>query len=193
MTAEEEKVVAEWRAAMEGVPGGPWIDGLMGESQSDGEVYYVRSSACSPLEIMTEGPDIGIACDKAVAAYIRRCSPSGISALLALIESQRATIERVERERDEARASISEHIDLGRKVAASLQGQLTAESERAGRWEASALAAEARVTDLKAALETISCHYDNQDLSHLDFRVKAAECARQALSRSSTEVKNDDL
>jgi len=39
-----------------------------------------------------------------------------------------------------------------------------------------------RIAVLEAALATISYHYDNQDLSHLDFRVKAAECARAALA-----------
>lgn len=40
----------------------------------------------------------------------------------------------------------------------------------------------ARLEEVTGALATISYHYDNQDLSHLDFRVKAAECARAALS-----------
>lgn len=43
--------------------------------------------------------------------------------------------------------------------------------------------ARAALERMESVLATISYHYDNQDLSHLDFRVKAAECARTVLSR----------
>lgn len=39
-----------------------------------------------------------------------------------------------------------------------------------------------RIKVLEEALASISYHYDNQDLSHLDFRVEAAKCARTALA-----------
>ena len=39
-----------------------------------------------------------------------------------------------------------------------------------------------RVERLEGALRKISYHYDNQDIDHVDFRVKAAECARAALN-----------
>ena len=40
---------------------------------------------------------------------------------------------------------------------------------------------EAENERLKTALKQISYHYDNQDLNHVDYRVKAAGCARHAL------------
>ena len=34
---------------------------------------------------------------------------------------------------------------------------------------------------MEEALESISYHFDNQDLNHVEYRVKAAECARATL------------
>ncbi|AZO77450.1 MULTISPECIES: hypothetical protein [unclassified Bosea (in: a-proteobacteria)] len=102
---EAEKVVAEWREAMEGVTPGPWRPSRFGFQvvsdypepawQSVVELTTIaRSEPNAEREMLTQ---------QAIANWIARCSPSGVSGLLALIESQRATIERVERERDEAR------------------------------------------------------------------------------------------
>lgn len=41
-----------------------------------------------------------------------------------------------------------------------------------------------KMSRFKAALERISYHYDNQDMSHLDFRVYAATQARAAISET---------
>lgn len=103
-------LVAKWRKAMEGVPGGPWIDGMMGQSEADGEIYYVRSEACSALMAMTEGPDIAMACDHLVAQHIRRCSPPGISALLDLIEHQAARLEAAYEQAKAHKADSDHHL-----------------------------------------------------------------------------------
>lgn len=44
---------------------------------------------------------------------------------------------------------------------------------------------EQTVLGYERALEAISYHADNQDMSHVDYRVKAAECARAALSKAT--------
>lgn len=57
-------------------------------------------------------------------------------------------IEALRRERDEARASISDHIDLHRKAAAELQGRATAA-------EARALLAESKLAEAKGAFRRV--------------------------------------
>jgi hypothetical protein len=109
MTDSAEKVVAEWRDAMEGVTPGPW-------SFSGLKVFFRRVEAVIARCRFSEGylPLLEEAAEKN-AAWIARCSPSGISALLALIESQRATIERVERERDEA-LKLARHLRVAQII-----------------------------------------------------------------------------
>lgn len=133
-TDSAEKVVAEWRAAMEGVTPGPWRPSRYGfQVVSD----YPEPAWQSVVELTTiarSEPNVEreMLAQKTIANWLARCSPSGISGLLALIESQRATIERVERERDVARHTAKNWEGLW-------------EIRRDGE-----LAAEARVTALEA-------------------------------------------
>lgn len=80
----DAEMVAEWRAAMEGVTPGPW------RVDHNHIHYVVCDHAPMVISFNRQAPTD--------SAWVARCSPSGISDLLALIESQRATIERVERE-----------------------------------------------------------------------------------------------
>lgn len=84
MTTPTENVVAEWRAAMEGVTPGPW------EQNRRFEVGRVISSDDQSDGMTDVFVDVFGNGKKEDAAWIARCSPSGISALLALIESPRS-------------------------------------------------------------------------------------------------------
>lgn len=111
---------------------------------------------------------------------------------LDLIAQQAARLEEVTRERDEARANLNasrnlvdrrtrerdQHAERADDNYEHYRGMIRERDDV----QAALTAAEAEVGRLASALATISYHYDNQDLSHLDFRVKAAECARACLS-----------
>lgn len=133
LPTDAEKLVAEWRAAMEGVTPGPWRPSRYGfQVVSD----YPEPAWQSVVELTTiarSEPNVEreMLTQKAIASWLARCSPSGISGLLALIESQRATIERVERERDD----LQERFDQLHAVK-DIQAEKRHE-------------AEARVTDLE--------------------------------------------
>lgn len=47
-----------------------WIVGEMGQSETDGTIFYVRTEACSALEAMTEGPDVCLCTDRSIAHRI---------------------------------------------------------------------------------------------------------------------------
>jgi hypothetical protein len=49
-------------------------------------------------------------------------------------------------------------------------------------------AAEARIKMLEQKLRSISYHYDNQDMSHVDFRVFAAHEARSVVAPGHTDL-----
>lgn len=179
-TTPTENVVAEWRAAMEGVTPGPWLwRGKDGGLYQEGQDPYAYGNAVlvpdyehdSGIDTKISEPD---------AAWIARCSPSGISGLLALIESQRAEIERVERESAAKDEQIKQLNAMCR--AAELKGEPDRSTAR-DRMRA----AEARVTALEAALTKIAEH--GSVMARLE--PDAHDAIRQALSRSSTEVKND--
>jgi hypothetical protein len=114
--AEDEKLVAEWRAAMEGVTPGPWYSEAIategaygsGEDTTEGfDSYVVRTEAqkhygedaviCDALnsgtaevheEFDEEGTHAWDEPGRCNMAWIARCSPSGIASLLAIIERQ---------------------------------------------------------------------------------------------------------
>lgn len=97
------------------------------------------------------------------------------------------------------RRAISDHHDLSRKVAASLQGQLAAESERCGRWEARALLAEGKLAEAVGALGWIAgmaevrAADDKQVFTRVNrgaLRNIAAR-ARATLSHLETETRDD--
>lgn len=133
-TDSAEKVVAEWRAAMEGVTPGPWRPSRYGfQVVSD----YPEPAWQSVVELTTiarSEPNVEreMLAQKTVANWLARCSPSGISGLLDLLESQRATIER----QDDELIGERWHADE-----AARQRDV---------WKARAEAAEARVTAMEA-------------------------------------------
>jgi hypothetical protein len=115
--AEDEKLVAEWRVAMEGVTAGEW--GVLHHPPDDyysfGHAFEVRQVDTAPpdkhhwpVRVCTSPSGVSRPQPNRDGDWIARCSPSGISGLLALIESQRATIERVERENTQLRAALAQ-------------------------------------------------------------------------------------
>lgn len=154
-SALSEGVVAEWRAAMEGVTPGPWVyinpvefDGD-DENESGGFIHPggVEGDDGNPVCAFGDPSGSGTMFENAADHHwLTRCSPSGISGLLALIESLRATIEQ-------------QRIAL-------IEADATLTSEDACNIE-----------------PIVGSHNPHEN---------AAGLVRQALSRSSTEVKNDD-
>lgn len=100
------------------------------------------------------------------------------------------------------RRAISDHQDLSRKVAASLQGQLAAESQRCGRWEARALLAESKFAEAKGALALWrDSRLMTEDGAPVDLRllnsyggdvVMAAAATRATLSNLETQETRHD-
>lgn len=135
----EAEVVAEWRAAMEGVPDGPW------------KWYPWHVEEGPPTVYVKEGWLLCAVPSDDHAKWVARCSPAGISGLLALIESQRATIERVERERDEAKAVAYERAaEMVRKAPAiSHKGEMLS---LAAHYRSLAISIERKASDIRAAL-----------------------------------------
>ena len=52
------------------VPPGPWVSGEMGTSEDDAPLFYVRGPDCTPLMVMTEGPDVCLCPNEAIACRI---------------------------------------------------------------------------------------------------------------------------
>lgn len=230
----EAEVVAEWRAAIEGADEGPWEvreygdgDSLVIHSGDDWRICFMATPGSSPGAMRKIESN---------ARFIARCSPSGISGLLALIESQRATIERVERERDEARSYASLGCDAADGGAHSLIRQgayqfcgACGETIKNPSLAERARAAEARVTALEAEMarkdallrrmsdallevrplggselfmrvgeefyaDPCACTAEirrlRSDLHEARSALVKERRSRQALSRSSTEVKD---
>lgn len=104
-----EKVVAEWTAAMEGVPAGPWKwyrtgrVGPLSLDEPDGSAVLIAEEYAGSCWI-----DIGLPAE----AWLARCSPSGIRSLLDLIAQQAARLEEkdalIERLRLEAQTHAGE-------------------------------------------------------------------------------------
>lgn len=166
-----EKVVAEWRAAMEEVPDGEIDRAFI----VDGHGEAIQGEAVLYLPDDNEAEFRGSHAE-VISAWIARCSPSGISGLLALIEQQAAELA-------EVRRSVSDYATQCGKQ----RGRAEAAEARVTALEAERATDHAILRDLVASLnrrgQTLSISHD--ELSALEAR------ATQALSRSSTEVKND--
>lgn len=84
----DRSVVDEWRRAMEGVTPGQWLwrgkDGGLYQEGKDGYAY--SQAVLVPVYEYDSGVDTKVS--DTDAAWIARCSPAGISALLDLIEAQ---------------------------------------------------------------------------------------------------------
>lgn len=86
-------LVAEWRKAMEGVTPGDWVRQTEVEWEDDREQpeVYICSDAtvCDYTVVATMGRAESIPADRkqADAAWIARCSPAGVSALLDALEA----------------------------------------------------------------------------------------------------------
>lgn len=224
-TDSAEKVVAEWRAAMEGVTPGPWkwwTSCSWRRLSSAARGYDRDGGVICPIVSRSDGhPDL-IVSDEDMA-FIARCSPSGISGLLALIE-------RVERERDDEKERADMHarqmINQNRRIEAAEARVTALEAEKAGLVKAltdpvavhrNMLAGtiakpstmniahlypevqqmrQALIATLKHFRHPTSAEHETRDkvmaaLGHFDDPPLTPMF--QALSRSSTEVKNDDL
>lgn len=161
----EAEVVAEWRAAMEGVPAGPW------------KWYPWHVEEGPPTVYVKEGWLLCAVPSDDHAKWVARCSPAGISGLLALIESQRATIERVEQERDEAteRATSWEEQFHAAANAASVYSEF---------WER-------HVDDFDAAGNYIPHSQIDGDLRAAEARVTALEAEKAGLVAALVPFANE--
>ncbi len=140
-------LVADWRKAMEGVPAGEW-----------------QFTETLPRSVYTsEGPDVRMIARtdvvgsptseaNAVAAWIARCSPAGIAALLALIEQQAAELAEARAERNGAHRAgmrlgaqrnaaeaerdswrcVAERLETEKQALAAERAELLREKERLG-------------------------------------------------------------
>lgn len=90
-TDSAENVVAEWRAAMEGVTPGPWS---ANSTEPPGDWCVHAKGVPWQLAYLAWSSMVDWPLERN-AAWIARCSPSGISGLLDLIESQRAELARL--------------------------------------------------------------------------------------------------
>jgi hypothetical protein len=142
-TNSAEKVVAEWRDAMEGVPDGEIerafiVDGY-GEAIQGEAVLYLPDD--NEAEFRGAHAEV-------ISAWFERCSPSGISGLLDRLTAAEARVTALERD----------------------------------------------LTSVKQQCETAV--YNISQREHDEAVVRSfqniADFSAQALSRSSTEVKNDE-
>jgi hypothetical protein len=200
-TDSAEKVVAEWRAAMEGVTPGPWsasgrfVSAIGGVDTCAGAVHGTIIACEETWQSDGEGREWSTSgsADRN-AAWVARCTPDNIAALLTVIEqtreraaqwagdfgrkcyeveSQRATIERVERERDDFESKWIEVVGLAAQA------------------EARVTALEAEATQLVNVLDTMGDAPDALVSPELWRALKCEDAisrAREALSRSSTEA-----
>lgn len=165
MTAHDPTaLVAEWTAAMEGVPDGPWTH----------EPWHVSEGP--PTVYVKDGWLLCAAPADDHARWIARCSPAGIAPLLALLAQQAATTEAVTKERDELRdfggsavetaGRILEFLGIGQD--ASKEPGTDRRRDRLAAWidkaaEARATAAEAERDRLREALEPLAKAADIHD------------------------------
>lgn len=87
--------LAGLRAIADAYPPGILQSGSMGTSEADTELLYVRSPACSPLDAMTSGPDIGLFASPAVAKFVEQFDRETALAMLDRIAEALETIDRL--------------------------------------------------------------------------------------------------
>lgn len=114
---DAKELVEAWREAMEGVTPGPWkwwtscswrrLSSAVRGFDRDGGVI------CPTVSRSDRHPDLIVSDDD--MEWIARCSPVGVSALLALIEAQAADLARVKRK-------------CGEELSARLVGEVKAET-----------------------------------------------------------------
>lgn len=121
-TASDAEVSAEWRAAMEGVPVGPWAAYM--------DRYEVRVAATFiPEQEIIAMCATGRAAGKR-SAWIARCSPSGIASLLDRLDKLSAEVAA----KDAENALLSQ-----RTLAAETLLEIVAGEKRAAETEAAGL------------------------------------------------------
>lgn len=160
-------LVAEWTAAMEGVPDGEIerafiVDGY-GEAIQGEAVLYLPDD--NEAEFRGAHAEV-------ISAWIARCSPAGIAPLLALIAQQAATIEAVTKGRDEVAVQYGRATDENTKLKARVEEQRQAIARyvnddvyaRASQAESRATAAEAE-RDRLVAEEREACAKLASDLA----------------------------
>lgn len=197
-TPAEDAEIEALRTGLDGLPAGPWRhyrDRL--RPNFGGIVNEVQCRSKTPVVAWPGFDDSNRSEPKRalIAAHIARCSPDAIRRVLARLDASKSELASLRR-------AISDHQDLSRKVAASLQGQLAAESQRCGRWEARALLAESKFAEAKGALALWrDSRLMTEDGAPVDLRllnsyggdvVMAASATRATLSNLETQETRHD-
>ena len=159
----EAAVLAEWRAAMEGVTPGEW------SHRPDMDCEHYRG-----LVLGGDGQDFGLVAEVTTpddAGWVARCSPAGVGSLLALIDDLRARLAAAEGHE----ASLEKRRDYYR--------------ERMEAAEALATTATARVAELEGALKPFAREADewHEDVPD-DYRILCAEPGAETANHGAESV-----